>query len=207
VAAGKTGTTSDGRDVWFAGYTPDLVGVIWMGLDRPATILPSAAGGQLGAPVWGRVMARAYRERPAPEPWPMPAGVRRLRADPTSGIVIADWCALSTANARTEVFLAEHVPPSGCPIPPRRSFFDRTFGWFDDLFGDRRDEDEEREERVERARENAREARERRREREERAREEAEEAREERDEEEERPRRLRIRIRDDLSRSGGGEGR
>ena len=37
VAAGKTGTTTDGKDVWFVGYTPELVGVIWMGLDQPAT--------------------------------------------------------------------------------------------------------------------------------------------------------------------------
>jgi penicillin-binding protein 1A len=143
VAAGKTGTTTDGRDVWFAGYTPDLVGVVWMGLDRPATILPSAAGGQLGAPVWGRVMARAYRERPAPEPWAIPPGVKRLRADPVNGIVLAEWCAFGTPDARSEVFLEGHVPPTGCPIPPRRTIFGRTFGWFGDLFGDDQDEGED----------------------------------------------------------------
>jgi penicillin-binding protein 1A len=176
VAAGKTGTTTDGRDVWFAGYTPDLVGVVWMGLDRPATILPSAAGGQLGAPVWGRVMARAYRERPAAEPWAMPPGVQRHRADPMTGIVLADWCVFSTPDARSEVFLEGHVPPTGCPIPSRRSFFGRTFGWFEELFED--DEEEGARDRRERAGSRAEAGR---------------------DEGQDQPRRLRIRILDDLS--------
>ena len=42
AAAGKTGTTSAGRDVWFVGYTPEIVGVIWMGLDQPTTIMGGA---------------------------------------------------------------------------------------------------------------------------------------------------------------------
>src|SRR6185503_9521961 len=77
VAAGKTGTTSAGRDVWFVGYTPELVGVIWMGLDEPSTILPGAAGGSLVAPVWGRMMARRARLRPDAGDWPVPEGVVR----------------------------------------------------------------------------------------------------------------------------------
>jgi len=36
---------------------------------------------------------------------------------------------------RCKVFLAAHVPPTGCPIPPRRTFFQGTFGWFVDLLG------------------------------------------------------------------------
>ena len=36
---------------------------------------------------------------------------------------------------RSEVFLAAHVPPTACPIPPRRTFFQGTFGWFGDLLG------------------------------------------------------------------------
>jgi hypothetical protein len=92
-------------------------------------------------------MARAYRERPAAEKWAVPAGVRQLRADPVSGIALGEWCTISTPTVRREVFLADHVPPLGCPIPPRRTIFGRSFGWFDDLFGrGDRDEDEDEDE-------------------------------------------------------------
>jgi penicillin-binding protein 1A len=127
VAAGKTGTTSAGRDVWFVGYTPELVGVIWMGLDQPETILSGAAGGQLVSPVWGRMMARYARGRTLPEPWPVPDGVRFLRADPVTGMVLTEGCWLP--EAVDEVFLAASVPAAGCPQRWPRGFFDRTFGW------------------------------------------------------------------------------
>jgi penicillin-binding protein 1A len=140
VAAGKTGTTSAGRDVWFVGYTPDLVGVIWMGLDQPATIMGGAAGGQLVAPVWGRMMARYARGRELPDPWPVPAGVRVLRADPETGMVLSEGCWLP--EAVDEVFLESSIPPAGCPVRWPRSFFGRTFGWFEDLFGGDDDDDD-----------------------------------------------------------------
>jgi hypothetical protein len=107
-----------------------------------------------------------------------------MRADPFSGIVIADWCTFSTPDARTEVFLAEHLPPTGCPIPPRRSFFGRTFGWFDDLFNRGGRDREGREDRD-------------------RARDEEEE---EEEEDEERPRRPRIRRMDELEPSRRQQG-
>ena len=51
--AGKTGTTNDNNDVWFVGMTPDLVGAVWLGFDKPATITGTAVGGTLAAPIWG----------------------------------------------------------------------------------------------------------------------------------------------------------
>jgi penicillin-binding protein 1A len=51
-SGGKTGTTNDGADVWFIGFTPDLVAGVWMGLDRPRTIMRNAQGGELAAPAW-----------------------------------------------------------------------------------------------------------------------------------------------------------
>jgi penicillin-binding protein 1A len=147
--AGKTGTTSAGRDVWFVGYTPDVVGVIWMGLDQPETILGGAAGGRLVAPVWGRAMTRWTRGKERPGPWQIPAGVVVRPADPITGLVLADGCWVP--EAVDEVFLAGSVPAAGCPVRWPRGFFDRTFGWFDGLFGGGRDdEDRDREERYER---------------------------------------------------------
>jgi penicillin-binding protein 1A len=69
IGAGKTGTTNEEADVWFVGYTPELVAGVWMGLDRPATIIDGASGGTLAAPLWGRMMARIYANRPPSPPW------------------------------------------------------------------------------------------------------------------------------------------
>jgi membrane peptidoglycan carboxypeptidase len=59
-AAGKTGTTNDGTDVWFMGFTPNLMGAVWFGMDRPISIREGATGGGDAAPVWGRFMRRVY---------------------------------------------------------------------------------------------------------------------------------------------------
>ena len=50
--AGKTGTTNDGNDVWFVGYTPTLVAGVWFGYDTPRPIARAASGGRLAAPAW-----------------------------------------------------------------------------------------------------------------------------------------------------------
>ena len=50
-AAGKTGTTNDGTDAWFVGYTPDVLAAVWIGFDDPRPIVPQATGGHLAAPV------------------------------------------------------------------------------------------------------------------------------------------------------------
>jgi hypothetical protein len=59
-AAGKTGTTNDGTNVWFMGFTPNLMAAVWFGMDRPVTIWENATGGADAAPVWGRFMKRVY---------------------------------------------------------------------------------------------------------------------------------------------------
>ncbi|MGW8265254.1 MAG: penicillin-binding protein 1A [Longimicrobiales bacterium] len=59
-AAGKTGTTNDGTNVWFMGFTPNLMATVWFGMDRPVTIWEGATGGGDAAPVWGRFMRRVY---------------------------------------------------------------------------------------------------------------------------------------------------
>jgi membrane carboxypeptidase/penicillin-binding protein len=59
-AAGKTGTTNDGTNVWFMGFTPNLMAAVWFGMDRPINIWDRATGGGDAAPVWGRFMKRVY---------------------------------------------------------------------------------------------------------------------------------------------------
>ncbi|MFC1791082.1 penicillin-binding protein 1A, partial [Gemmatimonadota bacterium] len=60
AAAGKTGTTNEGTNVWFMGFTPNLMAAVWFGMDRPQNIWENATGGGDAAPVWGRFMKRVY---------------------------------------------------------------------------------------------------------------------------------------------------
>ncbi|MEN9245657.1 MAG: PBP1A family penicillin-binding protein [Thermostichales cyanobacterium SRBZ-1_bins_19] len=69
--AGKTGTTSDFRDAWFIGYTPQLVTAIWIGNDNNRPMAPGTAGGAFVAPVWKRFMTVAMRDQPR-ESFPVP---------------------------------------------------------------------------------------------------------------------------------------
>ena len=65
-AGGKTGTTNDGFDVWFIGFTPDLVTGLWIGFDQPRKIKANAQGGILVAPAWTAMMKEIYERRAAP---------------------------------------------------------------------------------------------------------------------------------------------
>ncbi len=69
--AGKTGTTNDSVDAWFAGYTPSLVGVAWMGFDQPRSLGQGEPGGGAALPVWLNFMETALKDVPEkrlPEP-------------------------------------------------------------------------------------------------------------------------------------------
>ena len=56
---GKTGTTNDYKDAWFAGYTDRLSCGVWVGLDKPQTIIEGGYGGTLSLPIWADVMTKA----------------------------------------------------------------------------------------------------------------------------------------------------
>ncbi|CAB3770522.1 penicillin-binding protein 1A [Paraburkholderia humisilvae] len=71
---GKTGTTNDAKDGWFAGYQQSLVAVAWMGYDQPKSLGSREFGAQLALPIWIDYMGRALRGVPQAEP-EMPAGV------------------------------------------------------------------------------------------------------------------------------------
>lgn len=64
-AAGKTGTTDEEKDAWFAGYTPDLVTVVWMGDDSGSETLHGITGAQTPAIIWRQYMQAALADTPA----------------------------------------------------------------------------------------------------------------------------------------------
>ena len=67
---GKTGTTNDSMDAWFAGYNPQLVAVVWIGYDQPRKLGDRETGGGLALPVWIDYMATALRNIPVTEMTP-----------------------------------------------------------------------------------------------------------------------------------------
>ena len=62
--AGKTGTTNRNTDAWFVGYVPELLTVVYLGYDRPATLGINATGGGWAAPIWGEYMRSILPRRP-----------------------------------------------------------------------------------------------------------------------------------------------
>lgn len=82
--AGKTGTSNDANDVWFVGFSPDLVVGVWFGFDNPRTLGGQETGGSVAVPVFRDVMADALKDRP-PTPFRVPAGVRLVRVDQGGG--------------------------------------------------------------------------------------------------------------------------
>jgi penicillin-binding protein 1A len=114
--AGKTGTTNDAADAWFVGYTPDVVGVVWVGFDRRRAIASRATGGRIAAPIWGRVVPALYQDREQPADWKRPDGVVARRVDPETGVVLAEGCVPYWSDPVTEYFLARALPAPGCPV-------------------------------------------------------------------------------------------
>lgn len=89
--AGKTGTTNDAKDGWFAGYQHTLVAVAWMGYDQPKSLGSREFGAQLALPIWVRYMGHALR------------GVPEYQAAMPEGLTSVDG----------ELFYADRTPGNG----------------------------------------------------------------------------------------------
>jgi len=113
-AGGKTGTTNDGTNVWFIGYTADLVAGVWMGFDRPRKIMSDAQGGRLAAPAWTVFMTEVYRRKPTPPDWPRPASVITREVDLTTGLLPTPYCPRD--QIRTEFFVPGTEPTRECDL-------------------------------------------------------------------------------------------
>jgi penicillin-binding protein 1A len=110
---GKTGTTNDSMDAWFAGYQPDLVAVVWVGYDTPRKLGAGAGetGGGLSLPVWLEFMGYALKGVPVREPAP-PEGVIQVGGD---------WMfdEFAGGNGVTSLGLEDVVPQA--PTPEERN--------------------------------------------------------------------------------------
>lgn len=103
--AGKTGTTNNHMDAWFAGFNPAQVAVAWIGFDQPRPLGGRETGGTAALPMWISYMARAL-QGVADNPYHSPEGVVSIKINPVTGIH-----AKETEGGLYEYFYAEYPPP------------------------------------------------------------------------------------------------
>jgi penicillin-binding protein 1B len=105
--AGKTGTTNDRRDNWFAGYSPDRASIVWVGYDDNSAT--SLSGARAALPIWSRFTASVRPARGYAD-FPRPAGVVQVTVDPTTGQLATEYCPYRV----TELFPSWAVPSELC---------------------------------------------------------------------------------------------
>ncbi len=108
---GKTGTTNDSLDAWFAGWQQSVVAVVWIGYDNPKKLGDRETGGGLALPVWIEFMSHALKSIPVKEPSP-PEGVLNVGGD---------WIYEEYANGSGVGSLGlESAPPPAAPTEAER---------------------------------------------------------------------------------------
>jgi len=108
-AAGKTGTTNDLRDAWFVGFTPDLLTVVWVGLDENQAL--GLTGAQAALPIWLSFMTRALAGH-IDKPFEVPQNVSFADIDPETGQLALPTC----PRVIHESFVAGTEPTQYCEL-------------------------------------------------------------------------------------------
>ncbi|MBI4369389.1 MAG: hypothetical protein HY547_04090, partial [Elusimicrobia bacterium] len=122
-AAGKTGTTDEGRDAWFIGYTPELLCGVWVGDDEHRAI--NVSGAKDALPLWAAFMKEALAEYP-PSDFATPEGLVSVVIDPLSGLLATGDC----PERKKELFAAGTEPTAKCPLHRKDNLFDRLRQWW-----------------------------------------------------------------------------
>ncbi|HTY41489.1 MAG TPA: penicillin-binding transpeptidase domain-containing protein, partial [Thermoanaerobaculia bacterium] len=109
VLAGKTGTTNDGRDAWFIGYSPRFLAAVWVGYDDNRGL--SLSGTQAAVPIFAD-FSRAVPAQNFGEDFPTPSDIVTADIDPTTGFLASPGCPQTLA----EVFIEGTAPTTVCPV-------------------------------------------------------------------------------------------
>jgi penicillin-binding protein 1B len=109
VLAGKTGTTNDGRDAWFVGYSPRFLSVVWVGYDDNRGL--NLSGTQAAVPIFAD-FARFVPAQYFAEAFPVPSDIVTAEIDPETGLLAAPGC----PRTMTEVFIEGTAPVTTCPL-------------------------------------------------------------------------------------------
>ena len=122
-AAGKTGTSD--RDGWFAGYTSELLCVVWVGFDDSRDL--DIEGARSAAPIWMQFMKDAlkFREYRDTKPFEAPDGIVTIDIDPETGYPATPAC----PTHATEVYIAGTQPVGTCPKHGGRMITTTATGW------------------------------------------------------------------------------
>jgi penicillin-binding protein 1A len=110
--AGKTGTSNDAKDAWFAGYSPEMVAVVWTGFDDAVSLGRREQGAVTALPAWMAFMKSAHSGH-AVKAWARPEGVIEIEIDPLTGLLPY----VEQEDAITEIFLAGTEPSELAPPP------------------------------------------------------------------------------------------
>ncbi|RFA31050.1 penicillin-binding protein 1B [Alkalilimnicola ehrlichii] len=121
TVAGKTGTTNDTRDSWFAGYSSDMLGVFWLGHDDNRSTGLTGASGALQ--VWGQTFA-SLELRPLPDS--LPASVEMSWIEPASGLRAEEYC----ADVVQLPYIRGKMPPDAACVEDAQPRRGRFRGWF-----------------------------------------------------------------------------
>jgi penicillin-binding protein 1A len=114
-AAGKTGTTNDFKDAWFVGYTTSLTCGVWVGLDKPETIIQKGYGSALALPIWVDVMKAASPQRYPADNFRPPVPLRRVAVCSVTNELATSGC--DHAGTAYTIDLPEtRVPHDGCNV-------------------------------------------------------------------------------------------
>jgi len=108
-AAGKTGTTNDAKDAWFAGFTPNLLTVVWTGFDQKEVL--GLTGAQASLPAWTNFMKAATAPRP-PLDFMIPSGLVKEVIDPLTGYKAGPFCPVKLEG----IFPVGEEPTQVCPL-------------------------------------------------------------------------------------------
>jgi penicillin-binding protein 1B len=108
-AAGKTGTTNDSKDAWFAGFTPNLLAVVWTGFDQKEVL--GLTGAEASLPAWTNFMKAATASRPETD-FAAPPGVVEVKVDPLTGYLAGPYCPISIEG----IFPRDMAPTQTCPF-------------------------------------------------------------------------------------------
>jgi penicillin-binding protein 1B len=117
IAAGKTGTTSNYRDAWFVGFTPNYLALAWVGYDDNART--NMSGGRAALPIWANFMKEAVGNNK--QDFAIPNGIILVKVDPATGLLAAPGCPSSSF----EPFIEGTEPNELCADHTSR--FEKTF--------------------------------------------------------------------------------
>jgi penicillin-binding protein 1B len=108
VLAGKTGTTNDGRDAWFVGFSPRFLAAVWVGYDDNRGL--NLSGSQAAVPIFAD-FARSVPAQFFSENFPVPSDIVTAQVDPETGFLASPGC----PRTMTEVFISGTAPTQTCP--------------------------------------------------------------------------------------------